>query len=153
MILARTLNSGWRLISRPARPSRSSARRSSGWFGCFAYSPVDGAAANALPGQLALEVREARRARFMEAQAAISARRLRNRVGTRCTVLVDAIEHDPGAAGWRAAARSAGEAPEIDGLVYVALDGEAQARALPPGSELAVHIVDADEHDLFAVPV
>ena len=120
--------------------------------GCFAYSPVEGAAANGLPGQLPDEVREARRARFMQVQSEISARRLRRRVGTRCTVMVDAIERDVEAASWRAATRSAGEAPEIDGLVYVALEGEAQARALPPGSELAVRIIDADEHDLFAVP-
>ena len=120
--------------------------------GCFAYSPVDGAAANALPDQLPDEVREDRRARFMEVQSVISARRLQRRVGTTCTVMVDAIEHDPEAGAWRAATRSAGEAPEIDGLVYVALDGEAQARALPAGSELAVRIVDADEHDLFALP-
>jgi len=120
--------------------------------GCFVYSPVEGAAANALPGQLPDEVREARRARFMQVQSEISAGRLRRRVGTRCTVMVDAIERDAEAGAWRAATRSAGEAPEIDGLVYVALDGEAQARALPPGSELAVRIVDADEHDLFAVP-
>jgi len=64
---------------------------------------------------------------------------------------VDAIERDAEAGVWRAAARSAGEAPEIDGLVYIALEGEAQARTLPPGSELVVRIVDVDEHDLFAV--
>ncbi|MCL4185600.1 MAG: 30S ribosomal protein S12 methylthiotransferase RimO [Burkholderiaceae bacterium] len=119
--------------------------------GCFAYSPVEGAAANALPGALSGEVREARRARFMALQAAISARRLQRRVGTTTTVIVDAIEHDRQARAWRAAARSAGEAPEIDGVVYVALDGEAQARALAPGSELTVRIVRADEHDLFAL--
>ncbi len=121
--------------------------------GCFAYSPVDGAAANRLPGQLPAEVREARRARFMALQSEISARRLGRRVGSTCPVMVDAIEHDPGAGAWRAAARSAGEAPEIDGLVYVALDGEAQARALRPGDELMVRIVETDAHDLFAVPV
>jgi ribosomal protein S12 methylthiotransferase len=120
--------------------------------GCFAYSPVEGAAANALPGALPDDVREARRARFMAVQAAISAQRLQRRVGTVATVMVDAIEHDRRAGAWRAATRSAGEAPEIDGLVYVALDGEAQARALAPGSQLAVRIVHADQHDLFAVP-
>src|SRR5690606_10004933 len=73
--------------------------------GCFAYSPVDGAAANALPDQLPDEVREDRRARFMEVQSVISARRLQRRVGTTCTVMVDAIEHDPEAGAWRAATR------------------------------------------------
>jgi ribosomal protein S12 methylthiotransferase len=120
--------------------------------GCFAYSPVEGAAANALPGALPDEMREARCARFMEVQAEISARRLQQRVGTTTTVMVDAIEHDRRMGAWRAAARSAGEAPEIDGLVYVALAGEAQAQTLAPGSQLAVRIVQADEHDLFAVP-
>ncbi len=120
--------------------------------GCFAYSPVAGAAANALPGALPDEVREARRARFMQVQSAISARRLRQRVGTTAEVIVDAVEHDRESGAWRAAARSAGEAPEIDGLVYVALDGERQAKGLRPGSEFAARIVDADEHDLFAVP-
>jgi len=120
--------------------------------GCFAYSPVQGAAANALPGPVPDDVREARRARFMQVQSAISARRLRRRVGTTTAVIVDAVEHDREAGVWRAATRSAGEAPEIDGLVYVALDGERQARDLRPGAEFAARIVDADEHDLFAVP-
>ncbi|RPH66056.1 MAG: 30S ribosomal protein S12 methylthiotransferase RimO [Burkholderiales bacterium] len=120
--------------------------------GCFAYSPVEGAAANLLPDQVPADEREARRARFMEVQSAISAQRLRGRVGTLATVMVDAIEHDREAAAWRAATRSAAEAPEIDGLIYVALDDAAQARALPPGSRLSARIVDAAEHDLFAVP-
>ena len=120
--------------------------------GCFAYSPVEGAAANALPDPVPDEVREARRARFMQVQSAISAQRLRRRVGTTTGVIVDAVEHDREAGAWRAATRSAGEAPEIDGLVYVALDDERQAKGLRPGSEISARIVDADEHDLFAVP-
>ena len=120
--------------------------------GCFAYSPVEGAAANALPDPVPDEVREARRARFMQVQSAISAQRLRRRVGTTTGVIVDAVEHDREAGAWRAATRSAGEAPEIDGLVYVALDDERQAKGLRPGSEITARIVDADEHDLFAVP-
>jgi ribosomal protein S12 methylthiotransferase len=75
--------------------------------GCFAYSPVDGAAANALPDPVPDEVKEERRARFMQAQAAISARKLRERVGKTLQVLVDA----PGVG------RSSAEAPEIDGTV------------------------------------
>ena len=120
--------------------------------GCFAYSPVEGAAANALPDPVPDEVREARRARFMQVQSAISAQRLRRRVGTTTGVIVDAVEHDREAGAWRAATRSAGEAPEIDGLVYVALDDERQAKGLRPGSEITARIVDADEHDLVAVP-
>jgi ribosomal protein S12 methylthiotransferase len=75
--------------------------------GCFAYSPVDGAAANALPDPVPDEVKEERRARFMQAQAAISARKLRARVGQTLQVLVDA----PGVG------RSSADAPEIDGTV------------------------------------
>ena len=75
--------------------------------GCFAYSPVEGAAANALPDPLPDAVKEERRKRFMQAQQKISARKLKSRVGKRLKVLVDA----PGVG------RSAGDAPEIDGTV------------------------------------
>ncbi|MGH8721694.1 MAG: 30S ribosomal protein S12 methylthiotransferase RimO, partial [Burkholderiales bacterium] len=75
--------------------------------GCFAYSPVDGAAANALPDPVADEVKQERRARFMRAQEAISERKLKSKVGKSMQVLVDA----PGAG------RSAADAPEIDGTV------------------------------------
>src|SRR5256884_5252836 len=81
--------------------------------GCFAYSPVGGAVANALPGALPEAIKEERRERFMTAQAAISARRLRAQVGRTLDVLVDAID------GPRAIARGAGDAPEIDGVVSV----------------------------------
>ncbi|HEY0878881.1 MAG TPA: 30S ribosomal protein S12 methylthiotransferase RimO [Zeimonas sp.] len=121
--------------------------------GCFAYSPVDGAAANALADPVPDEVRESRRDRFMQVQARISAERLRRRVGSETDVLVDAIEHDRATGRWRAATRSAAEAPEVDGVVYVALLGEADARARAPGSDLRVRIVDADEHDLYAEEV
>src|SRR6266404_1817826 len=77
--------------------------------GCFAYSPVDGAAANALSDPVPQEVREDRRARFMHTQARISAARLRRRIGTTIDVLVDAVEGDI------AIARSTADAPEIDG--------------------------------------
>jgi ribosomal protein S12 methylthiotransferase len=75
--------------------------------GCFAYSPVDGAAANALPDPVPEAVKEARRARFMRAQEAISERKLESKVGKTVRVLVDA----PGVG------RSAADAPEIDGTV------------------------------------
>jgi len=121
--------------------------------GCFAYSPVEGAAANALADPVPDEVREARRERFMQVQARISAQRLRRRVGSEASVLVDAIEHDRAAGQWRAVTRSAAEAPEVDGVVYVALSGDEQAKAHPPGSEMQVRIVDAGEHDLYAEEV
>ncbi|MCC7546227.1 MAG: radical SAM protein, partial [Burkholderiales bacterium] len=107
--------------------------------GCFAYSPVAGAAANALPDPLPQEVREDRQRRFMERQQAISARRLQRRIGQTLTVLVD----ETGKQG--AVARSSADAPEIDGLVRIE-DGA----ALRPGEFARVHIVCADEHDLYA---
>ena len=108
--------------------------------GCFAYSPVDGAAANALPDPVPETVKEERRARFMAVQAAISARRLAQRVGRQLTVLVDGHEDDG-----TAIARSAADAPEIDGTVRIA-----NARRLAVGSFARVTVTAAGEHDLTA---
>jgi len=107
--------------------------------GCFAYSPVDGAVANALPDPVAEDVREARRARFMEVQASISAARLRARIGSDIDVLVDSV------AGGIAIARSSADAPEIDGVVRVADGG-----VLAAGDFARVRVVAADVHDLVA---
>jgi len=107
--------------------------------GCFAYSPVEGAAANALPGMLPEEVREERRARLMELQADISAERLERRIGRTIEVLVDEVD-DEGAV-----ARSWADAPEIDGLVHVT-DGQ----ALEVGDLTRVVVTDSDTHDLYA---
>jgi ribosomal protein S12 methylthiotransferase len=120
--------------------------------GCFAYSPVEGAVANELPGALPDEVRHERQARFMEVQQEISTRRLRRWVGREIEVIVDAIEHDPESGEWWAVARSQGDAPEIDGIVHVDLDNEKQARRMPPGSFVKVSIDDSDDHDLFGTP-
>ncbi|HTR58200.1 MAG TPA: 30S ribosomal protein S12 methylthiotransferase RimO [Casimicrobiaceae bacterium] len=107
--------------------------------GCFAYSPVDGAAANALPDHVPEAVREERRARFMAVQAKISAERLRAKVGKTLRVLVDAIDGD------RAIARSTADAPEIDGVVTVA-----DRAGLNVGSFARVLVQSASEHDLAA---
>jgi len=107
--------------------------------GCFKYSPVEGASANALPGHVAPEVQEERYARFMERAADISARRLAARVGTRTRVLVDSV------ADGVALARSAAEAPEIDGTVRVEPAG-----SLRQGDWADVEIVAADAYDLAA---
>jgi len=107
--------------------------------GAFAYSPVEGAAANELPGAVAEELREERRMRLMRHQEDISTQRLEARIGKMMTVLVDDIE-DGGAV-----ARSMGDAPEIDGLVYVT-DGE----QLEIGEFAEVEITDCDVHDLYA---
>jgi ribosomal protein S12 methylthiotransferase len=108
--------------------------------GCFAYSPVDGAAANDLPGAVPAELQEERRARFMQVQEAISARRIARRVGSKLDVLVDEIDADG-----RAIARSAADAPEIDGVVIVE-DGA----SLPVGEFARVSVVAASQHDLIA---
>jgi ribosomal protein S12 methylthiotransferase len=109
--------------------------------GCFAYSPVEGAAANALPGPVPDEVKADRRARFMAVQARVSARRLARRVGTTMRVLVDEAD------GAKAIARSSADAPEIDGVVRVT-----GARGLNPGDFTDVRITKSDAHDLWAVP-
>jgi ribosomal protein S12 methylthiotransferase len=107
--------------------------------GCFAYSPVEGAAANALPDPLPQAEREARQARFMQLQSRISARRLKARVGSVQRVLIDAIE------GNGAIARSAADAPEIDGVVR--FSGVAKA-GLGVGDWATVRITSATSHDL-----
>jgi ribosomal protein S12 methylthiotransferase len=106
--------------------------------GCFAYSPVEGAAANALPGQLADEVREERRARFMQVQQQVSARRLARKVGTVQRVLIDEVGPTV------SMGRTAADAPEIDGVVYI----KSGRRKLAPGDFVEVKITSAEEHDL-----
>lgn len=107
--------------------------------GCFAYSPVDGARANELPGALPEEVKEERRARFMQAQAKVSAAKLARKVGRTLDVLVDE------ASGGQAVARSAADAPEIDGVVRVS-----GARGARPGDFLRVAVTATSDHDLVA---
>jgi ribosomal protein S12 methylthiotransferase len=117
--------------------------------GCFAYSPVDGAAANALPDPVPETVKEERRARFMAAQAAISATRLRAKIGRTLDVLVDSVETRGRGKTTRtvAVARSMADAPEIDGVVHVD-DGA----ALQPGQFARVAVTHADAHDLRGRP-
>ncbi|MEJ2590591.1 MAG: 30S ribosomal protein S12 methylthiotransferase RimO [Candidatus Thiodiazotropha sp.] len=110
--------------------------------GCFAYSPVKGAQANALPGALPDEVREARRARFMQVQAEISRQRLAARVGSETIVLVDEVREK------QVVARSSADAPEIDGRVYIPGGWE-----LEPGDFIRVRITGATAHDLQAEPL
>ena len=107
--------------------------------GCFAYSPVDGAAANALAAAVPIEVREERRRRLMDVQEDISAELLAEKIGREITVLVDEVDEEG------IIARSSADAPEIDGLVFVNDFFDAE-----PGDFLQVRVVDADEHDLYA---
>ena len=107
--------------------------------GCFKYSPVEGAAANALPAHVPAAVQEERYARFMQRARAISAARLRARIGQRMRVLVDSVEKDT------AIARSAADAPEIDGVVRVT-----GSRRLAAGDWAEVKITGAGDYDLSA---
>ncbi len=108
--------------------------------GCFAYSPVEGAQANALPGQLPDEVREERRRRFMEVQAEISAELLKAKIGTTQRVIIDASEDEDGVA----VGRTTADAPDIDGVIYVTTD-----RHLEPGDFVDVKVTASEEHDLI----
>ncbi len=107
--------------------------------GCFKYSPVEGAKANELPDPVPAEVQEERFQRFMELQQQVSIRKLARKVGKEMLVLIDEVDEE-GATG-----RSAADAPEIDGLVY--LNGETD---LKPGDMVKVRIDEADEYDLWA---
>jgi ribosomal protein S12 methylthiotransferase len=107
--------------------------------GAFAYSPVDGAKANALPDPVPEAVKEERLERFMEVQAEISDARLARKIGTRQTVLVDEVDADG------ATARSKADAPEIDGIVRIE-DGH----RLRAGSFVDVTVIGSDAHDLAA---
>ena len=112
--------------------------------GAFAYSPVDGATANALPDPVPEEVKQERLARFMERQAEISTARLEAKVGTIQQCLVDMVDGD------LAIARSKADAPEIDGVVQIQNGLEAGLR---PGQFVDVEIMGSDEHDLYGEAV
>jgi len=116
--------------------------------GAFRFEPVEGAAANDLPGAVPEEVKEERYQRIMEKTAAISAARLRGKVGRVLPVIIDEVGEadEDGSVG--ATARSQADAPEIDGNVFLR-DVDA---GLQPGSILNVLIEDADDHDLYGVP-
>ena len=108
--------------------------------GAFAYSPVDGARANALPDAVHEQVKQERLARFMTTQAKISAAKLKRKIGTRVKALIDHVD----AAG--AIARTAADAPEIDGVLRIR-DGQ----KLKPGQFAEVRVEAAEEHDLAGV--
>jgi ribosomal protein S12 methylthiotransferase len=117
--------------------------------GCFAYSPVQGAAANDIPGMLPPEVREARRARFMAVAEGVSIAKLQRRIGATMQVLVDSAS----AMGRRGGVgRSYADAPEIDGTVQL-LPPEKISKTLKVGEFTRARIVGVQGHDLVAVPV
>ena len=117
--------------------------------GCFAYSPVGGAAANELPGMLPIAVREARRARFMEVAEAVSAAKLQKRVGATMQVLVDSA---PGLGKKGGLGRSYADAPEIDGIVKL-LPPEKISKTLKVGEFTKARVVGTQGHDLVAQPI
>jgi len=110
--------------------------------GCFKYEDVDGAAANALSGQVPEEVKQERYDRLMRHQQAISASLLASRLGRTIEVIVDEVD------GEGAIARSHWDAPEIDGAVY--LNGETEVK---PGDLVKVKVEETDEYDLWARPI
>jgi ribosomal protein S12 methylthiotransferase len=117
--------------------------------GCFAYSPVEGAAANELAGALPQEVREERRARFMAVAEAVSAAKLQKRVGATLQVLVDSA---PALGRKGGVGRSYADAPEIDGVVRL-LPPEKASKTLKVGDFTKARVVAADGHDLVALPI
>ena len=110
--------------------------------GCFKYSPVEGARANDLPGQVDEDVKQDRLDLFMQLQEQISRNKLQQRIGQQLTVLVDDVnDHE-------ILARSQYDAPEVDGLVIIEDD-----ISVKPGDWLRVKVIDSDEHDLYAEAV
>lgn len=110
--------------------------------GCFKYEAVEGAVANDLPDAVPEEIKEQRYTRFMETQQKISVAKLQQKIGKTISVIIDSVE-DGGAD-----ARSMGDAPEIDGNVYLRDVGNTKV-----GDIIEVEIEDADEYDLYGVPV
>jgi ribosomal protein S12 methylthiotransferase len=117
--------------------------------GCFAYSPVTGAAANELANPVPDALREERRARFMAVAEAVSAERLQRRVGATMQVLVDAA---PGMGKKGGVGRSYADAPEIDGTVRL-LPPQKISKTLKVGEFTKARVVAAEGHDLVAMPI
>ncbi|MGY4396328.1 ribosomal protein S12 methylthiotransferase [Sphingomonas sp. UYAg733] len=114
--------------------------------GAFRFEPVEGAAANALPDHVPEEIKEERYARLMELTARISADKLQAKIGRTLDVIIDAVDDADGSGG--ATGRSKADAPEIDGEVHLRNAGH-----LNKGDIVSVRVEDADDHDLFGVPV
>ncbi|MFZ9365598.1 MAG: 30S ribosomal protein S12 methylthiotransferase RimO [Burkholderiaceae bacterium] len=116
--------------------------------GCFTYSPVDGAAANALANPVPEEIKLERLDRFMRLQETISEARLRRWVGRRVRVLIDGVDADEG----QLIGRTSADAPDIDGVVRISPDPNSRHPIPAAIGEFAmVDIVDSDAHDLHAI--
>lgn len=110
--------------------------------GCFRYEPVAGARSNELPDRVPEEIIDERWHRLMQLQRSISRNQLKRRVGTQIEVIVDTVEPD------RIIGRSAGDAPEIDGNVYLPIDS-----IVEPGDIVTALVEDSDDYDLWADPL
>ncbi len=117
--------------------------------GCFAYSAVEGATANDIPGMLPVELREERRARFMAVAEEVSAAKLRRRIGATMQVLIDSA---PGLGRRGGIGRSYADAPEIDGVVQL-LPPEKISKTMKVGEFTKARIVGTNGHDLVALPI
>jgi ribosomal protein S12 methylthiotransferase len=111
--------------------------------GCFAYSPVEGATANALDKPVPDAIREERRARFMAKAEQISIKRLAKKVGKRIQVLIDRVDESGGVG------RTVGDAPEIDGLVRV-LPASKPSKRYRAGEIIKATVISSQGHDLIA---
>jgi ribosomal protein S12 methylthiotransferase len=111
--------------------------------GCFAYSPVDGATANALDNPVYIELREERLARFMAKAEEISIKRLAKKIGQRIQVIIDRVDESGGVG------RTIGDAPEIDGLVRV-LSPSKLSKRYRVGEIIKVRVISSQGHDLIA---
>ena len=117
--------------------------------GCFAYSAVEGAVANSIPGMLPIELREERKARFMAVAEEVSIERLKKRIGATMQVLIDSA---PGMGKKGGLGRSYADAPEIDGVVHL-LPPEKISKTLKVGEFTKARIVGTQGHDLVALPI
>ena len=106
--------------------------------GCFQYSPVEGAAANALPDPVPEALKQERWNTFMAKQQVISSDKLQKKVGTRLQVLIDEVDGDT------AIGRSVADAPEIDGVVHLS-----DVADLRPGDWVEGQVSAADDYDLW----
>jgi ribosomal protein S12 methylthiotransferase len=116
--------------------------------GCFRYEPVAGAAANDLAAPVPEPVKEERRHRLMQRQQEISAKRLKRKVGARERVIIDEVDSFPGSSPGTARGRSKGDAPQIDGTVFIQ-----SRRPLRVGEIATVKIERADAYDLYGTAV
>ena len=117
--------------------------------GCFAYSAIEGAEANNLPGMLPLELREDRKSKFMAVAQAVSAQKNKRLVGSTMQVLVDSAQSMGRAGG---VGRSYRDAPEIDGIVRL-IPPQRISKTFRTGEFIKAKILESNGHELVGIPV